>query len=347
MIGYKYRSGRGPRSAEGESIFERDIDALSQDRIFVPTVSQLNDPSEGLINDLYFQLQLNEISHLVKDCSVDDVRKSLISFVEYIKNAGVYSLSSNPLSELMWAYYANGHNGYAIIFDTDVISESINGGRRFAGVYEFDIEYSDRFPSIDLSLFCKTEFCDFIKAFLGHKSKAWKHEKEHRLVFDKGGECKKIDYRAIKGFVFGALMPDSDIDYVMDKFKGRGLYYKKVELIRNTYGLRLADLEDEFTDAPHYRPNNVKYDFGALLEYDRCSFGDALHHKLEAKQALDIVSEEPFVTGIYLLLLVEDDANSNVLNITVGADYDNPSLVQIKKVFRFVVNENHEMFRTE
>ena len=347
MIGYKYRTGRGPRSANGDCIFERDIEALSQNKIFIPTVSELNDPSEGLFDAGIFWRQLEFVSRLASKQSAENVKKSFDAFVEKLKSAGIYSLSYNPLSELMWAYYANGHNGYAIVFDTDILYKSLNGGSWFSGIYEFDVKYSNKFPSVDLSVLNKIDASDFLIPFIGRKSKVWEHEKEHRLIFDKGGECKHIDYRAIKGFVFGTLMTDSDILYVMDKFKGRGLSYKKVELISNTYKLRLVEIEDRFADAPKYVPNNVQYDFDALLEFDRCSFGAALLHKAEAKQALDIVCREPFVTGVYLLFVTEDESDKNKLNITVGADYDNPALVQIKKVFRFIVDDNHNVVMVE
>lgn len=35
MIGYKYRSGRGPRSANGDCIFERDIETFVNSNAFI------------------------------------------------------------------------------------------------------------------------------------------------------------------------------------------------------------------------------------------------------------------------------------------------------------------------
>ena len=50
MIAYKYRSGRGPKDGSGKDIFERDMELLSQDKIYIPTIEQLNDPSEALVD---------------------------------------------------------------------------------------------------------------------------------------------------------------------------------------------------------------------------------------------------------------------------------------------------------
>lgn len=54
MIAYKYRPGSGVKDSEGNDVFKRDIDLLAGDSIYVPTVEQLNDPSEAFINDEAF-----------------------------------------------------------------------------------------------------------------------------------------------------------------------------------------------------------------------------------------------------------------------------------------------------
>lgn len=108
----------------------------------------------------------------------------------------------------MWAYYASGHHGYAIIFDTDVLAESY--GSRWGGMYEFDVRYSQTLPRFGITKIANQ--IETLICLVGTKSKAWKHEAEHRLVFDKGREILKIDYRAIKGFVFGFRMDSEDKD---------------------------------------------------------------------------------------------------------------------------------------
>ena len=58
MIAYKFRSGRGTKDSEGKNVFERDMTLLSRDTIYVPTVEQLNDPTEALVDDSIFETQL-------------------------------------------------------------------------------------------------------------------------------------------------------------------------------------------------------------------------------------------------------------------------------------------------
>jgi len=57
MIAYKYRSGRGAKDSNGKDVFERDIELLSRDTIYIPTVEQLNDPAEALVDDGVFKAQ--------------------------------------------------------------------------------------------------------------------------------------------------------------------------------------------------------------------------------------------------------------------------------------------------
>ena len=48
---YKYRGGIGLFDKEKQSIFERDINTLANNQIYLPTKVELNDPTEGFYND--------------------------------------------------------------------------------------------------------------------------------------------------------------------------------------------------------------------------------------------------------------------------------------------------------
>lgn len=62
--------------------------------------------------------------------SVHRVEESFRNLKVKIHSSGIYSLSKEIRNELMWAYYASGHSGYAIIFDTDVLFKSFSRGKR-------------------------------------------------------------------------------------------------------------------------------------------------------------------------------------------------------------------------
>ena len=54
MKGYKYRSGIGILDKDGKSIFERDVNTIVNNQIYLPTKDELNDPTEGFYDDVSF-----------------------------------------------------------------------------------------------------------------------------------------------------------------------------------------------------------------------------------------------------------------------------------------------------
>lgn len=312
MIAYKYRSGSGTKDAVGNDIFERDIELLKNDTIYIPTVEQLNDPTEAYVDDSLFKMQLKFCEMLGAKDSLKLVEDSFDNFRNAINSSGIYSLSKIATSELMWSYYASGHSGYAIIFDTEVLAKSFGYGN-WGGMYEFDIIYSSRLPRFDITKIDRKDTTSVLSCFLGNKSKAWSHEKEHRLVFDKGGSCLKIDYRAIKGFVFGCRMKDNDIDYIMKSFIGRDLKYYQIATNNKSYQLLLNEIKDKYPTTEKYHPNNVSYDIDELLESDKQIGGVGYKYVPFVRTALDEVCREPFVTGISHFIVSDDKEYPHIM----------------------------------
>lgn len=311
MITYKYRSGRGTKDSEGKDVFERDMELLQRDIIYIPTVEQLNDPAEALVDASVFKAQLKLLSPLVSCEVLNRVQESIDGFFDQIRSCGIYSLSKEIRNELMWAYYASGHTGYAIIYDTDVLANSFEQGR-WGGMYEIEVKYSVRIPRFDINIIDK-KMEKILSCVVGTKSKAWAHEEEHRLIFDNGGRQLKIDYRAIKGFVFGCRMKDVDIDYVMKTMAGRGLEYYKVVLKDDSYKLSLETLTDKYLSAEKYRPNKVVYNVDEILEADRYNDDVGYKYRPYVESALEQVSCEPFVTSISHIVVSDDLKHPHIL----------------------------------
>ena len=91
MIAYKYRSGRGTKDANGKDIFERDIELLSHDIIYIPTIEQLNDPAEALFDDSLFNLQMKLLKPLASSGSMERVKSSLLDFYNKVRSSGPMS----------------------------------------------------------------------------------------------------------------------------------------------------------------------------------------------------------------------------------------------------------------
>ena len=312
MIAYKYRSGRGTKDDIGKDIFERDIELLSNDTIYIPTIEQLNDPAEALFDDSLFNLQMKLFKPLASGGAMERVKDSVRDLYNKVCSSGIYSLSKEPANELMWAYYASGHCGYAIIFDTEVISRSFKEVK-YNNVNEFDVAYSTKLPQFDITKIMGQSIVDMLRCFVGNKSKAWKHEAEHRLVFEKGGRRLKIDYRAIKGFVFGSRMAEEDIDFIMKTFSGRDLDYSKIVLKENSYELSLKKLKDRYPTDEKYYPNKVEYDIGKLLKNDKLIEGVGYKYRAFVEAALKEVSREAFVIAIDHIEVKDNQKYPNIV----------------------------------
>lgn len=342
MIAYKFRAGRGQKDVDGKDIFERDIELLSKDMIYVPTLEQLNDPAEALIDDSFFKTLCDVIAPLASTESVERVKESFLSFKDKIHSVGIYSLTKNLTNELMWSYYANGHKGYAIIFDTDVLSKSF-ASCNFTGMYEFDVRYSNTIPTFKISKVDGKKPVETLKDFLGVKSIAWEHEAEHRLVFDDGKQTLIIDYRAIKGFVFGLKMSDDDISFVMQRFAGRNMEYHKMEFKGKSYRLKSVDIPDQFPDSEPYYPNCVEYDLDQLIENDRFYGGVGYKYTALVRESLEKVRREPFVTSISHITVKENDKKVEIL---VWTNYHQPGVLRVRKDFKYEVR-NGNLVRNE
>lgn len=335
MITYKYRSGRGAKDSEGKDVLERDMELLQQDIIYIPTVEQLNDPAEALVDVSVFKAQLKLLSPLVSDEVTNSLQESIDGFFDKIRSCGIYSLSKEIRNELMWAYYASGHTGYAIIYDTDVLGKSFEQGR-WGGMYELDVKYSARIPRFDINTIDK-QMEEILSCIVGTKSKAWAHEAEHRLIFDNGGRQLKIDYRAIKGFVFGCRMKDVDVDFVMKTMAGRGLEYYKVVLKDDSYKLSLEPLTDKYLSAEKYRPNKVEYNVDEIIDADRYIGGVGFKYRPYVEAALEKMSREPFVTGISHIVVSDDQSHPHIL---IWTKVDQDVLVKRMKSFEYDIIED-------
>lgn len=335
MIAYKYRSGRGTKDSEGKDVFERDIALLSRDTIYVPTVEQLNDPAEALVDESIFDVQLHFFRKLGAGKSLKLVEKSFRDFYKSIRSSGIYSLSKRIDNELMWAYYASGHTGYAIIFDTEVLERSFDHGQ-WGGMYELEMNYSAKLPRFDITKIDRNDTVKALSCFVGTKSKAWEHEDEHRLVFDKGGKELKIDYRAIKGFVFGCRMSEEDIDYVMKTFTGRDFEYYQMELNDDSYKLALKRLTGKCPTSKKYSPNHVTYDIEELLGADKFIEGVGYKYREFVEAALERVSREPFVTGISHIVVSDDQKFPHIL---VWTEFHQDGSLRPMRSFEYDVEE--------
>lgn len=331
---YKYRSGRGILDKNGESIFERDLTTLVNNQLYLPTKACLNDPTEGVYGDDAIRMFFNAFSEYSHD-----VEKQYYGLIEKISKVGVYSLSKSFDNELLWAYYASGHTGFAIEYDIDIIERSLNYNNYAQHLYKFDVEYLNDVPQIDISTIKEVERIEILKRFIGTKSLSWAHEKEVRLIAESTG-LLDIDHKAVTAIYFGCRMPDSDIDYIMDKLKGRGLKYYKIVNINHTYRFEAKEIEDKYFDASVYVANYVSYDIDSLLFSGALSKEEIATYKNYFIDALEMVKDDPNIKDFYLAT-ISFDQQEPILKIACHTKTTSSPV----RTFEFRIEDNNTVSR--
>jgi hypothetical protein len=81
------------------------------------------------------------------------------------------SLAGNRNSILMWSYYAEGHTGLCVHFDSRLAP--IGNAQR--------VDYQDEYPTISGPL-ASVNLESLLTTLLCTKSSAWRHEEEYRLI---------------------------------------------------------------------------------------------------------------------------------------------------------------------
>lgn len=334
---YKYRGGIGIFDGEGKSIFHRDVDTLAQNQIYLPTVGELNDPTEGFYDD--WQIKSFVAQHKRES-------KQFIKAYRDIKNkfkeVGIYSLSRNVDNELLWAYYATGHTGFAIEYDTDLLARSLNYNRYLPLLHKLDVAYTGKVPQLTMSDIppINPNFRSFLQITLASKSNSWIHEQEIRLIFEYAG-LFEIDYRAVTAIYFGCRMQQQEMDYIMEKLKGKGMSYYKMELMPKSYKFEPKKITDKYVNANSPKTQK-KYNFEKLLSSACLSEDEIVQFRDYFKKALDIVSNDLTISSIYLIALSYSDTIP-ILKVFTKTKFD----VAPVKAFQFSINEHNELVQLD
>lgn len=103
-IAFKYRSG-------DEITLHRDLSSLTDCQFYAGKRDALNDPFEGRFNRADLDAQLTAIRSAATFLNtqlnrpLDDVSNSINDMLAFVDKCGVFSMSYNPLNELIWAHY--------------------------------------------------------------------------------------------------------------------------------------------------------------------------------------------------------------------------------------------------
>lgn len=220
-----------------------------------------------------------------------ELKKSLNTVLGFDSTAGIYSLSRTPTEELLWAHYGYSHQGFCIEYDLDTLVEFEKNAYQ-----SIEVKYSDNPLVLSMEdLFDSQQRLNILEKILGAKSLSWGYEKELRVVTSWAGR-HDYDFRAVKAIYFGLRMPDPHKQEIMQALKGRGIAYKQIALVTNSYKFTYVDVEDLYKNCEQY-----KYSVAPIAEYAIAPeyVKDELRvHSDYLYKAAEIVRREPYCNEV-------------------------------------------------
>lgn len=121
---------------------------------------------------------------------------------------GVVCLSSDLESPMMWAHYADNHQGLVLRFDSSHMTDQTSGELRC-----FKANYTRSFPQLPeylaaLRAFNEGDATAFTKLFFCRKSTEWEYEKEWRFFAGKPDSFVEFDPPMLSAIIFGWKMSE-------------------------------------------------------------------------------------------------------------------------------------------
>ena len=202
----------------------RDLLTLVNNQIYAPTVQNLNDPAETIVNDS----KMNEVFDLIEKSGLPK-KKAKDNYNKIITQArtelGIFSLSKTVVNELLWAYYTNGHRGFCIEYNLEELKKSLKVHWHSI----FNVQYKNDTP--EFSINSMTNYLEndaqFVKCIIATKSMAWEREEEIRITLYSSG-LLGISPESVTGIYFGLRMAESDKELVKNSLKGRNIKYSLI-----------------------------------------------------------------------------------------------------------------------
>jgi hypothetical protein len=140
---------------------------------------------------------------------------------------GILSLTDNPKSLPMWAYYGDSHRGICVGIEVKSIAQhQLEVLKRNDILSIFKVEYDDFMPIVNMESssdnFNSDELRQAEKPYYT-KSKDWEHEQEFRLLFwNHVSSVFSFGSDAIAEVIFGARAHEKDVETVVTELKKAG-----------------------------------------------------------------------------------------------------------------------------
>lgn len=302
-LAYKYRSG-------DPSTLPRDLRSLADAVFYAADRHVLNDPFEGRFDRTSLDAQFSAVKTLVSAAipsaaeSLDNVSQAVEGVLAFVDKSGIFSLSYNPLQELIWAHYGGSHRGFCIGYDMQQLVDFE------ANVHQVqNVQYSNSAPTVtSTDLLASESPVTVLRKMLAVKSKAWSYEEEVRVITQPAG-LHNHDYRAVKVIYFGLRCPESTVMAVMEALAGRDVTYQRVMSSQSSYVLKSVQVRDRYDSAPRYKLNYAPINDGAI--YPDYLKPEQKQYAAYLSKAAEIVRREPYCQEIQLVDFSGDKSRPN------------------------------------
>jgi hypothetical protein len=185
--------------------------------------------------------------HLLRQLDVGELKIRVINALidKFRREIGVFTLSAIPDSLLMWAHYADAHQGAVIVLDEQHAFFKTHAPMN--ALENLEVAYTTQRPRITISLDETDEErkLEILKAVFLSKSSEWSYEREYRLIkpFDastatsrrdkNGYDIHLVDLPAdcVTGVIFGCRMKEEDKEAIKNELKSRGLHHVSLKQV--------------------------------------------------------------------------------------------------------------------
>jgi hypothetical protein len=208
------------------------INPIQTSHYYLPTRDRLNDPSEGVFNN-QLQKQLFGFMQGVTGLGerqelAEPVFERAKEVTAAINTSGIFSLTSNPTDELMWAHYADSHRGIAIEYDLELLTRFTPKSH----LHTFDVEYEKGPPELGINNLASS---NALQIMLGYKSPRWSYEEEYRVLVDNINGQIPHDFRAVKSVTFGLNFPADKRQMIIDLISCKVSEFFEIKNTPNSY----------------------------------------------------------------------------------------------------------------
>lgn len=139
----------------------------------------------------------------------EEYRRRLESLQSTMRETGIYSVSANPDSLLMWSHYGLSHRGVCLQFDMRQLINYFTP-REILGL---PVTYSDERPIVVVGQ--DNEPQELLRSLFLVKATCWAYENEWRFLHYRGSAgAHAFPASALKAVILGARISDDDAEFV-------------------------------------------------------------------------------------------------------------------------------------